>query len=198
MIAYNHFLHLLAGPIKTNGGGTMLLNPKTKSSTTTTNKPPPNTSAIAKAFPPSSYPGVSSDPFNVDLNSSSGTGSRNDKTSRGAPPPGNLRNVIGFKDIGGLGGCSGSEGGGGNSGRAVSGFKTTTSSSVDWGRGMSLSSSSSYGSHNTSTSSPESDVDRKHLRDVWAKRFGGGGNESGSNKFTWDKRTSKDKPTGEF
>ncbi|XP_075156483.1 DNA-dependent metalloprotease SPRTN [Haematobia irritans] len=175
------------GPVKTNGGGTMLLNPKTKSNTTNdiTSKKPP-TSAIAKAFPPSSYPGLSSDPFNTSLNSSRGA-------SKTKPPQGNLRNVVGFKDIGGLGGSCDS-GGGGNSGRAVSGVRTNTSSSTDWGRGMSLT-SNTYGSHNTS-SSPEGEVDRKHLRDVWAKRFGGGDNSKGS-KFSWDKRTSNDKPTGD-
>lgn len=176
----------------------MLLNPKTASSTKTNSNSKTNTSTsdIAKAFPPSSYPGLSSDPFNVDLNSSTTPGNRNRNTSRGAivPPGGNLRNVIGFKDIGGLGGCEGG-GGGGNSGRAVSGVKTATPSSSDWGRGSSLTSSSA-GARNTSiSSSPEGEVDRKHLRDVWAKRFGGGNNSV----WTWgDKRPNKDKPEGKL
>ncbi|XP_013104486.2 uncharacterized protein LOC106085032 [Stomoxys calcitrans] len=184
------------GPVKTNGGGTMLLNPKTKTSTATNNNTATNkapTSAIAKAFPPSSYPGLSSDPFNVNLNTSTTAASRNTGTSRAIPPVGNLRNVVGFKDIGGLGGSSSGNGsGGGNPGRAVSGFKSNANTSGDWGRGMSLTSSTSG-----SVSSPEAEVDRKHLRDVWAKRFGGGvGNGSGS-KFSWDKRTSNEKPTGD-
>ncbi|XP_073832605.1 DNA-dependent metalloprotease SPRTN [Musca autumnalis] len=194
------------GPVKTNGGGTMLLNPKTKSSNTTTSndKTPTNTSSIAKAFPPSSYPGLSSDPFNVDLNTS-GAGRSNAGNTPRPKPVGNLKNVVGFKDIGGLGGCSSSSpsssGGGGNPGRAVSGFKTPSSaSSSDWGRGMSLQSSS--GAHNISiSSSPEGEVvDRKHLRDVWAKRFGGGNSDGGG--FRWksnsnDKRISNDVTAGD-
>lgn len=179
----------------------MLLNPKTKSATTTTNtaNKPPATSWIAKELPPSSYPGLSSDPFNVSLPS------RNTTTSRGAivPPGGNLRNVMSFKDFGGLGAGSG---GNGSSGRPVSGSKSTTPNREDWGRGTSLStsSSSSYGAGNTSvSSSPERKVDRKHLRDIWAKRFGGDngsseGNGIGKNGDIGEKRLNNEKPTGKF
>lgn len=180
----------------------MLLNPKTKSSTTTnTNNTtkPPATSAIAKAFPPSSYPGLSTDPFNV-----SSTGSNSSSSSRGAivPPGGNLRNVMGFRDLGGLG--SGNSNG--NSGRAVSGIKTTTPSrDGDWGRGSTLISSSSFSSRNVSiSSSPEGEVDRKHLRDIWAKRFGnntagggGGGGDDDKGSGFGDKRNNNDKSQGE-
>lgn len=59
--------------MKINGGsGTMLLNPKTSGTT----------SSVAKAFPPSSYPGTSSDPFKT--TSISG---------------GNLRNVRTFSEM---------------------------------------------------------------------------------------------------
>lgn len=158
---------VLLGPVKTNGGGTMLLNPKTKTATSNPN------SAIAKAFPPTSYPGLSSDPFNANNSLPS-------QTNRGrggsfAAPGGNLRNVIGFKDVGGLGG---GEGGGGNAGRVFSGAKPTVSAG-DWGRGNSLTSSTSSSAYSNNSPNSDETVDRKHLRDLWAKRFGDNNKPSG-------------------
>ncbi|XP_023291332.2 DNA-dependent metalloprotease SPRTN [Lucilia cuprina] len=187
---FNNFNNGFKGPVKTNGGGTMLLNPKTKTSTTTNTKQPA-TSDIAKAFPPSSYPGLSTDPFNVSTSLATSSSGRNNNLTRGAvvPPGGNLRNVMGFRDLGGLG--SGNSNG--NSGRPVSGVKPTTTSREDWGRGSTLT-SSSYGTSNTSiSSSPEGEVDRKHLRDIWSKRFGNNtaGNDSGKGSGGFgDKRIS--------
>ncbi|XP_037813384.1 uncharacterized protein LOC119604680 [Lucilia sericata] len=196
---FNNFNNGFKGPVKTNGGGTMLLNPKTKSSTTINTKPPA-TSDIAKAFPPSSYPGLSTDPFNVSSSPATSSGGRNNSLTRGAvvPPGGNLRNVMGFRDLGGLG--SGNSNG--NSGRPVSGVKPTTISREDWGRGSTLT-SSSYGTSNTSiSSSPEGEVDRKHLRDIWSKRFGNNaaGNDSGKGSGGFGDKINNynnDKPQGD-
>ncbi|KAM7347716.1 DNA-dependent metalloprotease SPRTN [Cochliomyia hominivorax] len=190
---FNNLNNGFKGPVKTNGGGTMLLNPKTKSSTTinTSNSTiPTNTSAIAKAFPPSSYPGLSTDPFSVS------TPTSNTSNSRGAivPPGGNLRNVMGFRDLGGLG--SGNSNG--NSGRAVSGVKASTPRRDDWGRGNTLTSSSYRSTNNTSIkSSPELEVDRKHLRDIWSKRFGNNAIAAGEGSGFGDKRNNNDKPQGD-
>uniref|UniRef100_A0A1A9X5A8 Protein with SprT-like domain at the N terminus n=1 Tax=Glossina brevipalpis TaxID=37001 RepID=A0A1A9X5A8_9MUSC len=72
------------GSSKTNGGGTMLLDPRVKTGSNT------NTS-ISKVFPPTSHPGLASDSFNSPTKHS-GPGPSN-------LPRGNLHNVVSFKDI---------------------------------------------------------------------------------------------------
>ena len=159
--------NIFKDPIKINSAGTKLLNPKTKPPQSKLKKPPtpaimppkPTTSSIAKAFPPTSYPGLSLDPFNA--SPSSQPTRKPVFTSAG----GNLRNVKGFRDL------NATEGGGGNSGRAISGLPNANRSSMS-GRGFSLSSSGSSSAAATPKSSNNSDnVDRNLLRDVWSKRF---------------------------
>ena len=181
---------MFLGSVKTNGGGTMLLNPKTKSSTTTNNTKPTDSSSIAKAFPPSSYPGLSNDPFNVNSTSTAASGSPKSTSSRGAivPPGGNLRNVISFKDLN-------------SSGTTRANNRSMNRS--DWGRGSSLSSSHTTGNTSTKSSCDEEGVDRKHLRDVWLKRFNNtndSGNveeDYGSSSNYPNKRNNNDKEHGE-
>ncbi|TMW40840.1 hypothetical protein DOY81_014080, partial [Sarcophaga bullata] len=187
---FGNFNNGFKGSVKTNGGGTMLLNPKTKSSTNISNNAKPtDTSSIAKAFPPSSYPGLSSDPFNVNSTSTAASKSPKNTSSRGAivPPGGNLRNVMSFKDL------------------SSSGSTRANNSSInrgDWGRGSTLSSAHTTGNTSMKSSSDEEGVDRKHLRDVWLKRFGNTGNSGnvvkdyGSSSNYPNKRNNNDKEHG--
>ena len=111
----------------------MLLNPKTKSSTTVSNNTKPtDSSSIAKAFPPSVYPGLSSDPFNANSTSTAASKIPKNTAPRGAivPPGGNLRNVMSFKDLS-------------NSGSTRA--NNISMNRGDWGRGSSLSSAHTTG-----------------------------------------------------
>uniref|UniRef100_A0A1B0API5 Protein with SprT-like domain at the N terminus n=1 Tax=Glossina palpalis gambiensis TaxID=67801 RepID=A0A1B0API5_9MUSC len=54
------------------------------------------TASVAKAFPPTSYPGLSSDPFSVLINRPTSV----QTFSSSSAPRGNLHNVVGLKDIG--------------------------------------------------------------------------------------------------
>uniref|UniRef100_A0A1A9VRW7 Protein with SprT-like domain at the N terminus n=1 Tax=Glossina austeni TaxID=7395 RepID=A0A1A9VRW7_GLOAU len=93
------------GSTKTNGGGTVLLNPRTK---TASNSSP----TAAKIFPPTSYPGLSSDHCSIPIN----------QPSPSSLPRGNLHNVVSLKDIG-------------------TNIRSSSFQSSDWGRGNSLSTS---------------------------------------------------------
>ncbi|XP_011193647.1 DNA-dependent metalloprotease SPRTN isoform X1 [Zeugodacus cucurbitae] len=163
----------IKGPIKTNGGGTLLLNPKTKAPVA---KPIERQTSIASAFPPSSYPGLSSDPFNTKIISGA-----NKTPTRPAPAGGNLKNVIGFANLnsspGDTGGAAGRVNTNNNANAAFSGsgcqVGATSRSSV------------------SSINSPGREVDRKHLRELWLKRFDKNKTSSGSDTKIENKKKSR-------
>uniref|UniRef100_A0A1A9X5B1 Protein with SprT-like domain at the N terminus n=1 Tax=Glossina brevipalpis TaxID=37001 RepID=A0A1A9X5B1_9MUSC len=126
-----HFVNS-ASSAKSNNLGTMLLA----------------STPIAKSFPPTSYPGLSSDPFNMQTNHSIST--QTSSTSR--MPGGNLHNVVSLKDL---------------NARA----KSPSSNSFDWGKGNSLSRASGQ------SSTSENRVNRQFLRNVWGKRSNGDDND---------------------
>ncbi|XP_004523964.1 uncharacterized protein LOC101456157 [Ceratitis capitata] len=147
-------LSSVKGPIKTNGGGTLLVNPKTKPPLT---KPIERQPSIASAFPPTSYPGLSSDPFNEKTATPS---------KRLPSMGGNLRNVVSFSNLNGNGDDS--------VGRINS---NTNANAAFIGSGCQVGANSTRGV--SSLGSPRRDVDRNHLRELWLKRFDNGkGNES--------------------
>ncbi|XP_017465371.1 PREDICTED: sprT-like domain-containing protein Spartan [Rhagoletis zephyria] len=154
------------GPIKTNGGGTLLLNPKTK--------PPPSKSndrqsTIASAFPPSSYPGLSNDPFNVPAsNSNSSPFSR-------TPAGGNLKNVVGFANLNG-------SGGGGSAGR----INASKPNAAFVGSGCQVGANPTSGV--SSKNSPGREVDRKQLRELWLKRFANNSDNGNSDSLVNNKK----------
>ncbi|XP_054728840.1 DNA-dependent metalloprotease SPRTN isoform X1 [Anastrepha obliqua] len=152
----------IKGPIKTNGGGTLLLNPKTKPPLAKPNERQPS---IASAFPPSSYPGLSTDPFNTKTSHNSiSTPTRRTSAS------GNLGNVFGFANLNDSnGGDSWSAGG------RINGNKTNAAFS---GSGCQVGATSN--SSMSSKNSPGRDVDRNHLRDLWLKRFDNSSNNGNS------------------
>lgn len=96
---------------------------------------------LASAFPPTSYPGLSSNPM-AGLKSSTNTGRRT--------------NVIGFKDLG-----SSDEGSSDTNKR-----RNTTNEMQGPGYNLTNSRPNDIAGANQSI-----DVDRQHLRDVWSKRF---------------------------
>uniref|UniRef100_A0A1A9VRW9 Protein with SprT-like domain at the N terminus n=1 Tax=Glossina austeni TaxID=7395 RepID=A0A1A9VRW9_GLOAU len=104
-----------------------------------------STASVAKAFPPTSYPGLSSDPFSVLINRPNFA----QTFSSSSVPRGNSHNIVGLKDVG-------------------TRSKPSTSNASDWGKGTSLSQESDQ--HSTS----ENHIDRQFLRSVWEKRWNGG------------------------
>lgn len=157
----------------------MLLNPKTKLASNTSKE---NSTSIAKAFPPTSYPGLSTDPFNANVSSKT---SNNRHRGTFVAPGGNLRNVISFGDL-----SSGKHNG------SISGLKSATHSSNNWGHGISLTSSPTE----TSTSSDaDRNVDRQRLRDIWSKRFGNtDSNGEAVNSVGFGNKRNIDTPQGEW
>ncbi|XP_055907539.1 DNA-dependent metalloprotease SPRTN-like [Eupeodes corollae] len=110
---------IAGGAIKSNGGGTLLLNPKTKPVSSTVTSTPP------------------SEPPKPQVRSQ-----------------GNLKNVVGFKDLG--------EDGAPRTPKAPPREFSMT------GKGYSLATSGSC----SDLSQVDREVDRNHLRNVWLKRFG--------------------------
>jgi len=146
----------------------MLLNPKTSNSGRS------GDSAISKAFPPTSYPGLSSDPFNI----ASAKGSNQNVIGS------NLGNVKSLRDLN-----SSDSQGNGNAGRAITGSKKPTEHSLQ-GRGYSLNSQDSTLIPNNSKDE-QGKVDRAHLREIWTKRFAD--NKTDGKK---EDKTSNDDPSG--
>lgn len=141
------------GPIKTNGGGILLLNPKTKAPVT---KPIDRQTSIASAFPPSSYPGLSSDPFNTNTISGS-----NKTPIRHTSAGGNLRNVIGFANLN-----SSPDATTGAASRVNANSRANAAFS---GSGCQVGATGHLSA--CSKNSPSGEVDRNHLRELWLKRF---------------------------
>lgn len=140
------------GPIKTNGGGTLLLNPNTKTPVT---KPIDRQTSIVSVFPPSSYPGLSSDPLNTNTISGS-----NKTPIRHTSAGGNLRNVIGLANL--------NSSPGGTSG-AAGRVNANNANAIFSGSGCQVGASGH--SSPSSKNSSNGEVDRNHLRELWLKRF---------------------------
>lgn len=146
------FVFFFVGPIKTNGGGTLLLNPNTKTPVT---KPIDRQTSIVSVFPPSSYPGLSSDPLNTNTISGS-----NKTPIRHTSAGGNLRNVIGLANL--------NSSPGGTSG-AAGRVNANNANAIFSGSGCQVGASGH--SSPSSKNSSNGEVDRNHLRELWLKRF---------------------------
>ncbi|XP_067636323.1 DNA-dependent metalloprotease SPRTN isoform X1 [Eurosta solidaginis] len=162
----------IKGPIKTNGGGTLLMNPKTKSPFTKSNERQPS---IATAFPPSSYPGLSTDPFNTNKRFTPTSTPKRTMTSGG----GNLRNVVGLAN---LNESSSSSGSGGH-------VNVSPKHAVFSGSGC-LVGAVTNSSVNSKNATAGREVDHKHLREIWLKRFDNN-NVNSNTKDANNKKTAR-------
>ncbi|KAL5281369.1 SPRTN family protein [Megaselia abdita] len=146
--ALTNYFNKTKGPMKTNGGGTLLINPKTKTSTKTTDSPVPAPTPLQNK--------TGGNLKNVmgfrDLTESGSDSSQ--RSSQPTAPGGNLKNVRGFRDLGDSPNPS---------------TRSPVKRGFDSGQGYSLTSSSS--SNSNVIIDLDGPADKDHLRNVWANRF---------------------------